>query len=307
MKTLMKFLFLIPLWGLLLVACEDIRKEEYPNGNVRISTTYVEDHKQGLEKEFYESGSIKAERTYLAGNLTDTAKTYFENGQIQSVIPYEAGAIQGIVTRYHENGQVASIALYAQGKIIAFPKEYEPNGKPLAKGHYEDSRDGKSYEWVRIHSQIWLAENMNFAVTPGSLCAQCNVWGRLYDFDAIQKACPLDFHVPTKEDWNILLKEAGEEPAKKLKANFGWDPIGATGNYGNGTNDFGFAVRASGGHFREAEVPMKERLFKDAGQKAFLWTAEGQVLVFYNEKSKGFFEKFNPKHGASLRCVLDQN
>lgn len=160
----------------------------------------MQDKKQGLEKEFYESGNLKVKRTYLAGKLTDTTKEYFENGKIKSVIPYKAGTIQGIVTRYYKNGQFASITPYAEGKIIAFPKEYESNGKPLAKSHYEDSRDGKSYEWVRIRSQVWLAENMNFAVTPGSLCAQYNVWGRLYDFVAIQKACPLDFHIPAKKE-----------------------------------------------------------------------------------------------------------
>jgi uncharacterized protein (TIGR02145 family) len=146
---------------------------------------------------------------------------------------------------------------------------------------------------------------MNFATEKGSLCAQCNIWGRLYDFESAKKACPAIFHLPSMAEWNVLFEKAGKAPAAKLKATFGWDPIGNTGTYGNGSDDFGFSVRASGAHFASASVPMAQRVFKEAGQKSYFWTAEGQVLVFENEKSTLRFAKFDPRYGASLRCVLN--
>jgi len=64
-------------------------------------------------------------------------------------------------------------------------------------GTITDSRDNKSYKWVKIGEQYWLAENMNYDV-EGSICygeaptvlgdplstaeiqANCNKYGRLY-------------------------------------------------------------------------------------------------------------------------------
>ena len=47
-----------------LTACEDIRVQEFPDGKVRMETTYVKDKKQGLEKEYYNNGTLKRETNY---------------------------------------------------------------------------------------------------------------------------------------------------------------------------------------------------------------------------------------------------
>ena len=40
-------------------ACDDVRVEKYPNGNVRFEATYVNDKKEGPEKEYYDDGTLK--------------------------------------------------------------------------------------------------------------------------------------------------------------------------------------------------------------------------------------------------------
>lgn len=299
-------LFAIALSSLaLLTACDDIRTEKYPNGKIRFETSYVNDKKNGLEKEFYESGAIKRETPYKEDRRQGITKEYYEDGTVQAEIPYEDGYITGFVQRYHKNGKLASKALYKENKQVAFGEDFSENGEPATSGSYKDPRDGYAYEWIRIGSQLWTAENINFATAAGSVCAQCNHWGRLYDFENAKIACLEGFHMPSKEEWQVLLNFAGAKPGVALKAGFGWDPLKGTSIYGNGKDEYGFGAKAGGAHFAKSNVAIKERKFEGAGQKAYFWTAEGDVLVFFYDKDIAKFEKFNPEFGASLRCLKD--
>ena len=293
--------------ALLFTACDDVRTEKYPSGKVRIESTYVKDKKQGPEKEYYENGNLKREANYVNDRREGVVKEYYEDGTLEAEYNYEDGYIEGIVTRYHKNGKVASRAEYKQNKQIAFGENFDENGEPATSGSYKDPRDGYAYEWIRIGTQLWTAENMNYATASGSLCAQCNHWGRLYNFENAKVACLDGFHMPSKDEWQVLLTYASTSKpvGKVLKAGYGWDPIKGTGIYGNGLDELGFGAKAGGAHFAKSDVPLKERKFDDAGKKAYFWTAEGEVLVFFYDKDSAKFEKFNPEHGASLRCLKD--
>ncbi len=294
---------MIPLFAfaastLLFSACnDDIREEKYPNGKIRSRTPYVENEKEGVETEYYESGNVKRTRTFVRGKEEGDASEYYENGQIKKEMHYTRGALDGTETRYHENGKIQSITLYKMGTVADFPQTFDSDGNPEIQGAYTDARDGVRYEWVRIGDAVWTAENIQFAPVKGSVCMQCNVWGRLYDFESAKIACPAGFRVPKIEDWMHLAKAAGKDPAQKLKAPFGWN------DEGSGTDEFNFGMRASGAHFAKADVPESNRKFKDAGEKSYHWTAEGKVAVFKKNSPNISFENFNPDFGASLRCI----
>ncbi len=290
----------------LLSSCEEARRDTfYSDGKVKTTVPLVNEKKHGVEKAFYPNGALQSEITYNNGIKEGPATEYYEDGSIKAKYVYEANFIEGELSRFHPNGKVSYQALHSKNLPIEFPKEFDEKGNPIPKGIFVDPRDQNEYEWVRIDSSLWIAQNINFATEQGSLCMQCNNWGRLYDFEAVQKACPKGFHIPSEAEWNSLLKSVGNNPGEKLKATFGWDPIGSTGIFGNGTNDLGFQIKASGGHFAAANVPLKERQFDQAGKKAFLWTAEGTVVVFFYENNKSQIQKWNPIHGASLRCIKD--
>ena len=79
-----------------------------------------------------------------------------------------------------------------------------------------DGRDGRSYPVVRIGSQRWLAQNARFA-TPRSRCyddqqAQCERFGRLYDWQESLTACPAGWRLATDDDWKTLERTAGVPP-----------------------------------------------------------------------------------------------
>jgi len=148
------------------------------------------------------------------------------------------------------------------------------------KGTFTDSRDGKKYKAVKIGELVWMAENLNYEA-KGSKCfgeggkavsydqktntniyatlssaeiqANCQKYGRLYDWNTAMKACPSGWHLPNREEWEILeafadFDEVDDEMElvfneKKLKARNGWNWNGT--DY-SGTDDFGFAALPGG-------------------------------------------------------------
>ena len=110
----------------------------------------------------------------------------------------------------------------------------------------KDKRDGKSYRTIRVGSQTWMAENLNYK-TGNSKCygdeaSNCDKYGRLYDWNDAMGACPAGWRLPTERDWNILVSISGGQRSsgRRLKSATGWK------NNGNGTDDFGFSALPGG-------------------------------------------------------------
>ena len=105
-------------------------------------------------------------------------------------------------------------------------------------GTLRDDRDGQVYRTVVIGKQTWMAENLNYAyLRPDSLgkldsasaCfynlpEYCDVFGRLYSLDAGTKVCPEGWHLPSLEDWDVMLDAVGGAGVAnpKLISSYGW-------------------------------------------------------------------------------------
>ena len=119
------------------------------------------------------------------------------------------------------------------------------DGKPSVST-FTDKRDRNVYRIVKIGSQTWFAENLNFAA-EGSVCydnkaKNCAKYGRLYNWETAKKACPAGTHLPSVEEWTELTDYVGglSVAGKKLKSTSGCY------NNGNGTDDYGFSALPGG-------------------------------------------------------------
>jgi len=118
----------------------------------------------------------------------------------------------------------------------------------VPKGSFTDSRDSKSYNTVKIGTQTWMMANLNYDAYDGrgSECHKsCSEYGRLYDWVTALTACPDGWHLPSYDEWVVLVNYVGGKwtAGTKLKATSGWKDRRTSCN---GTDDYGFAALPGG-------------------------------------------------------------
>jgi uncharacterized protein (TIGR02145 family) len=183
------------------------------------------------------------------------------------------------------------------------------------KGIFTDSRDGKKYKTVKIGTQTWMAENLNY-----SSSFDCYYISTKYGYNEAKKICPSGWHLPNNEEWDILINFAGgkENAGKKLKAKTGWNSnVSRRGEFissGNGTDDYGFAALPGG---------VCNKCWYEgylAGESGFWWSATkgknaGECVYSINSTRNNVSENAgliiggdntNECFGYSVRCVKDE-
>jgi len=131
---------------------------------------------------------------------------------------------------------------------------------------FVDTRDGQTYRKISIGSQVWMAENLNFAA-KGSKCYgnspdSCAKYGRLFTWADAKTACPSGWHLPSDAEWTALENTVGgsQTAGKKLKSKTGWT------NNGNGTDEYAFSALPGGNGNSDGN-------FDDAGYNGIWWSA----------------------------------
>jgi uncharacterized protein (TIGR02145 family) len=213
------------------------------------------------------------------------------------------------------------------GTIPYNPAEMKCSIYGILSFYFIDERDSKTYKALIVGNQTWMAENLNYA-TEGSKCyandpANCNEYGRLYDWGMAKKVCPDGWHLPDREDWNELIFAVGNEKTTGtiLKTKSGWNENGSSG-----TDELGFAalpcgLYSDGDFFSINDIGLLSYLkdfysngdffgFDDYG---FWWSA----TEFENDKSKAYLRTIaydkasfdmalgNKTNLLSVRCVKD--
>jgi uncharacterized protein (TIGR02145 family) len=111
------------------------------------------------------------------------------------------------------------------------------------KGMLFDTRDGQSYQVVKIGKQIWLAENFRYLPSKEKGDKYCNSWiydndnnyldkgyGRLYDWNTATNIAPEGWRLPNNKDFeeliSFIIKDNNPDDAEKignyLKSVNGW-------------------------------------------------------------------------------------
>jgi uncharacterized protein (TIGR02145 family) len=175
-------------------------------------------------------------------------------------------------------------------------------------GLFTDPRDGQVYRTVKIGGLIWMAENLNYK-TENSWCydndeSNGKEYGRLYTWEAAKAACPDGWHLPTREEWDALVKAVGGNAGKKLKAKGGWKNNNC-GKSGNGTDKFGFSALSGG--YRIYSVGS----FYGVGKYGGWWSATeyGSGLAYHQCMYCNYVNVVEhsdfKSYGYSVRCVKD--
>ena len=132
-----------------------------------------------------------------------------------------------------------------------------------------DARDGQLYRTFEYASQVWMAENLNYA-TEGSRCyenqdSNCVKFGRFYPWEEAMDACPEGWHLPSVKEYNILFDAAGGKDYAgfllKSDSSWGWDSW--HDRSGGGPGIFSFSVLPAG-------KMMEEKSYNE-GHEANLW------------------------------------
>jgi uncharacterized protein (TIGR02145 family) len=179
----------------------------------------------------------------------------------------------------------------------------------VSGGSFTDSRDGKKYRAVKIGSQTWMAENLNYNASGskcyGNLESNCKKYGRLYDWNTAMKACPKGWHLPSKAEWDVLMNSVGgsSTAGRHLKATSGWNDD--NGKSGNGQDTYGFAALPGGNGYSGG-------YFNNVGNYGGWWSSTeddsyyNAYLRYMNYSSESVLSyNYDKYYLFSVRCVQD--
>ena len=279
------------------------------------------DYGKGHDARFWSSlGNYRSGATYFdlsnhtdLGYLSYERKSYrFSVRCVKDEIGREGDVVAVTVTKLDSSSQ----NLYSGSKA---------KGKGLANsiGYIKDSRDGQTYKTVKIGSQTWMAENLNYK-TKYSFCygndsSNCKKYGRLYVWNAAIEHCPAGYHLPDTTEWKTLLLSVGgkfedyrkfADAGKALKSKTGWQG-------GNGSDDFGFSALPAG--FAEYKGSLGYGIdmideYENKGFQALFWSStednsdKAIYMELYNENSNSTLYGDKGKEFAySVRCVKDKS
>jgi len=178
--------------------------------------------------------------------------------------------------------KITRMAILAVAMVFTFSctEDKDDDGNPSGGGNavYGPSLpyEGKTYKTVKIGTQTWLAENLNYNVS-GSQCynnqeSNCAIYGRLYYWATAmnlpsscnsstcssqikskhQGICPSGYHIPSDADWNVLMKFVDPScldnstctgAGTKLKSSDLWN---AYSGVPAGTDEYGFSALPGG-------------------------------------------------------------
>lgn len=158
---------------------------------------------------------------------------------------------------------------------------------------FTDMEDGRTYQIVKIGNQWWFAENLNYDVAGGSYCynndtINCSKYGRLYTWEVAKRVCPRGWHLPTKEEYDIMFEALD-------------DKTGSSYSHLITGGDSGFEALLSG--------KRTKNYFEDLNQTAYFWTNSQDMfgntwyLNMLSANENAFFYFTNKKKAFAVRCV----
>ncbi len=212
----------------------------------------------------------------------------------------------------------------------------QSSSSSITYGELKDERDKQVYKTVKIGSQTWMAENLNYNYNEGSAksycynnsSSNCNKYGRLYTWSAamdsasvfsftgqgcgygtscsvasststtkVRGVCPDGWHLPNNQEWETLWKTVGG-------TSVAGDNLKSTSGWydelfgdGNGNDKYGFSVYPAGNAAKGN--------FYNIGNFAYFWSTSADAYSFSTLSSSVVTKDISKDYGLSIRCLKD--
>jgi uncharacterized protein (TIGR02145 family) len=281
----------------------------------------------------------------VAKAVMDSIRKNMENWGFANEVPDFETAVDAFATNVSKEESNDSVK--TDGWSWDVPKETRLNPN-IKYDSIIDPRDKQVYKVVKIevpdsnYSQVWMAENLNYAdsvKTPSlkgnNWCYQgdekkCKVSGRYYSWAAaidsvalandaeapldcgygkkcgldraVQGICPDGWHLPSIYEWGLLSVALGNAPVSG-------EPLKALTGWNdagtpdnNGTDLYGFAALPTG---RKISATSWEKV----GSDVYYWSAteysanDGRYFNINNVYTNSYTYQNSKSYGQSVRCV----
>ncbi len=212
----------------------------------------------------------------------------------------------------------------------------QSSSSSITYGELKDERDEQVYKTVKIGSQTWMAENLNYNYNEGSAksycynnsSSNCNKYGRLYTWSAamdsasvfsftgqgcgygtscsvasststtkVRGVCPDGWHLPNSKEWGNLWTAVGG-------TSVAGDNLKSTSGWydelfgdGNGNDKYGFSVYPAGNAAKGN--------FYNIGNFAYFWSTSADAYSFSTLSSSVVTKDISKDYGLSIRCLKD--
>ena len=185
--------------------------------------------------------------------------------------------------------------------------------KETTKGTVTDF-DSNIYHTVKIGDQWWMAENIkttkysNGDIITSGIHVQGNdnnnldVYGRLYSWNVAvdsRNICPTGWHVPSIDEWNILLSHVATPADLKKSGYTHWLAPNT-----NATNSVLFTA-LPGGYFDEADGGLQTTAAFWLKNEVDATHGKGFLLYHNNTPTTGDYSHTLKTVGFSVRCIRD--
>lgn len=215
---------------------------------------------------------------------------------------------------------------YTYARSLRCVEDYawtHPFNSEITYGSMKDTRDSKTYKTVEINGHTWMAENLNYKVSPGSYCygndtTYCSRYGRLYTWTAamdsakssnyapsgVSGVCPSGWHLPSQVEWDSMTVYVDDHVSystgNALKAKSGW------ANYGSsyvGTDAVGFTALPAG--------YLSSGYFSSLGTNTYWWTSTEYSSSYAYEAYLSYSSSYlyvdndSKTYAYSVRCMKD--
>jgi uncharacterized protein (TIGR02145 family) len=196
-------------------------------------------------------------------------------------------------------------------------------------GYFVDDRDNQSYKTIKIGTQTWMAENLNYEYKVNKKIfgnvenSKHPEYGRYYTWAAAmdsaavftadgkgcgyakscspsteaQGVCPEGWHLPTKDEFASLWRAVGGQSTAGINLKFrkGWE------NDGDGINRYGFSALPAGGYYKQT--------FLNVGENAAFWSAtafdnkEAYFMDLHSSSDDANWNNHTKEEAYSVRCL----